>query len=190
MPRAIFLTTVKVREKPSTSSKYFDSYSAGQTVNYDSTVENEGRLWISYIGGSGNRRYCCARDDDGEWLINLGGGGGNNFGESNNEFTCFNQKNSRHNAVKKEGCCFLCCCFLGGLNDLEECDDCFPWAVNNGYVRSDSFVQGRDRLINKLANKYGRSCRSGEIVEGNGHFYVEDGNKKEIFNSIKKGYGH
>ena len=188
MPRATFLTTVKVRVKPSTSAQDLDSYSAGQTVNYDNTVENEGRLWISYIGGSGNRRYCCARDYDGEWLIDLGGG--SSFGGSSSKFICFNQNNSQYNAVRKEGCCFLCCCYLGGLNDILECDDCFQWALKNDYVESDSFVKGRDRLINAIVNEFGRARRTGEIVKGNGHFYIIDENGNEIFNSIKKGYGH
>ena len=69
--RAIFLTTVNVREGPSTSTKVVAKYNEKETVNYDSTVENEGRLWISYIGRSGNRRYCCARDTNGQWYIQL-----------------------------------------------------------------------------------------------------------------------
>ena len=80
--RATFLTAVKVRAGPSTSTEVVATYSAGETVNYDKTGENEGRLWISYIGRSGNRRYCCARDTNGEKYIDLGNNqlisGGNN----------------------------------------------------------------------------------------------------------------
>ena len=80
--KARFLTTVKVRAGPSTSTQAVATYSAGETVNYDKTVENEGRLWISYVGRSGKRRYCCARDTNGETYINLGNNqvisGGNN----------------------------------------------------------------------------------------------------------------
>ena len=71
-----------MRAGPSTSTEVVATYSAGETVNYDKTVENEGRLWISYIGHSGKRRYCCARDTNGETYINLGNNqvisGGNN----------------------------------------------------------------------------------------------------------------
>ena len=74
---ATFLTTVKVRAGPSTSTESVAVYKQGETVKYDKTVENEGRLWISYVGGSGNRRYCCARDTNGEVYINLGNSGGN-----------------------------------------------------------------------------------------------------------------
>ena len=80
--KARFLTTVKVRAGPSTSTEVVATYSAGETVNYDKTVENEGRLWISYVGRSGKRRYCCSRDTNGETYINLGNNqvisGGNN----------------------------------------------------------------------------------------------------------------
>ena len=79
---ATFLTTVKVRAGPSTSTESVAVYKQGETVKYDKTVENEGRLWISYIGGSGNRRYCCARDVNGEVYIDLGNNGG--YGGENN----------------------------------------------------------------------------------------------------------
>ena len=54
---AIFLTTVRVRAGPSITTEIVAKYCEGDTVKYDSLVENEGRLWISYIGRSGNRRY-------------------------------------------------------------------------------------------------------------------------------------
>ena len=66
-----FLTTVRVRAGPSTSTEKVAKYCEGDIVRYDSTVENEGRLWISHIGRSGNRRFCCARDNSGEWYINI-----------------------------------------------------------------------------------------------------------------------
>ena len=68
---ATFLTTVRVRAGPSTSTEKVAKYCEGDIVRYDSTVENEGRLWISHIGRSGNRRYCCERDITGEWNINI-----------------------------------------------------------------------------------------------------------------------
>ena len=69
---ARFLANVKVRAGPSTSTESVALYNTGDTVRYDRTVENEGRLWISYIGRSGNRRYCCARDINGAVYIDLG----------------------------------------------------------------------------------------------------------------------
>ena len=84
------------------------------------------------------------------------------------------QKNSRHEAVRKEGCCFLCVCYLGGLNSINEADDCWDWAVNNGKVRSrDSYVLvEKHGLANEIANRYKRARRNGTIVKGNNHFFV------------------
>ena len=113
MPIARFLTTVKVRAGPSTSTAEVAKFWNGYTVNYDNNVENEGRLWITYIARSGNRRYCCARDTNGEWYISINqGGGGNSQGVQ------IYQKNYRHDAVRRWGCCFLAACYLGGLNNI------------------------------------------------------------------------
>lgn len=184
MPVARFLTTVNVRAGPSTSTTIVAKYCNGDTVNYDKTEENEGRLWISYIARSGNRRYCCARDCSGEWYINLG--------TQPNGFTCFYQKNSRHGAVRNSGCCFLAACFLGGLNDLNECDSCFDWASNCGKVRkSDAYVNvDKYGLGREISQRYGRAYKNYRIVKGNNHFYVVDGNNNEVFNSMGKGWGH
>ena len=94
---ARFLTTVKVRTGPSTSTESVAKYSAGETVRYDSTVENEGRLWISYIGRSGNRRYCCARDTNGEKYIELVNSGNNqvSYGANNGERVLASMFNDR-----------------------------------------------------------------------------------------------
>lgn len=32
-------------------------YTAGQIINYDGWLDNDGYIWITYIAGSGNRRY-------------------------------------------------------------------------------------------------------------------------------------
>jgi len=66
-----FVTTVNVRSGPSISSEAVAQYSAGETVQYDKVVTSEGRTWISYIAGSGKRRYCCAIDTDGsQYIVN------------------------------------------------------------------------------------------------------------------------
>ena len=69
---AKFLANVKGREGPSTLTESVELYSSGQKVIYDKTVNNEGRLWITHVAKSGNRRYCCAIDLDGEQYIDLG----------------------------------------------------------------------------------------------------------------------
>ena len=77
---ARFIKNVKVRSGPTIKSDEVALYKAGETVKYDQTVNNEGRLWISYIGNSGKRRYCCAVDTNGDKYIDLG----NNNSNSNN----------------------------------------------------------------------------------------------------------
>ena len=82
-----FLANVKVRTGPSISSESVATYYPGETVKYDKTVHNEGRLWISYIGKSGNRRYCCAIDANGEKYIDLGNNSSNNNNSGGNAQT-------------------------------------------------------------------------------------------------------
>lgn len=43
--------------EPKMSSPELAYYSKGQSVNYDKTVDADGYKWISYIAGSGKRRY-------------------------------------------------------------------------------------------------------------------------------------
>lgn len=54
-------TSVQIRENPSTKAKSVGQYNKGQTVIYDHYVDNEGYRWISWIGGSGKRRYSAVR---------------------------------------------------------------------------------------------------------------------------------
>ena len=60
-----FLYEMNVRSEPSHNSEVVAQYSAGDTCVYDSVVRNTECTWISYIGGSGKRRYVCARSADG-----------------------------------------------------------------------------------------------------------------------------
>ena len=81
---AKFLTNVKVRSGPGTSYSAVATYQKGETVTYDKTVTGDSRTWISYIGGSGNRRYCCAIDKDGTYFVSVSGSssGGSSSGGS------------------------------------------------------------------------------------------------------------
>ena len=101
------------------------------------------------------------------------------------------QKDSGHEAVKKEGCCFLCCCYKRGLNTIQEADTCFYWALDNNKVRGDSYVQiNKDTFAKEIAEKYGRSVRPVKFVKGKNHFYLVDEQGNEVYNSVKPGYGH
>lgn len=58
---ATCLADINVRALPSTESEIVATYKKGQKVNYDSVYEGNGYRWISYIGGSGKRRYMAYR---------------------------------------------------------------------------------------------------------------------------------
>lgn len=48
-----------------TASPALDYYNAGMTIPYDSYIMANGFAWISYIAGSGTRRYVAVGPDDG-----------------------------------------------------------------------------------------------------------------------------
>uniref|UniRef100_UPI0015584097 SH3 domain-containing protein n=1 Tax=Enterococcus faecalis TaxID=1351 RepID=UPI0015584097 len=47
------------------NSAALDYYEAGQSIGYDSYIFANGYAWISYIAGSGLRRYVAVGPDDG-----------------------------------------------------------------------------------------------------------------------------
>lgn len=57
----VVVDELMIREEPSTKSKAVGSYTRNQSVYYDYYVDNEGYRWISWIGGSGKRRYMAVR---------------------------------------------------------------------------------------------------------------------------------
>lgn len=62
-PYICLVDDLRVRSKPSTSSKILAWYNAGQIVwGMDSVVSKEGIVWGSYIADSGKRRYIAIRD--------------------------------------------------------------------------------------------------------------------------------
>ena len=50
-----------VRSAPNTRAEIVATYGVGQRIRYDSVYECDGYRWISYIGGSGKRRYVAFR---------------------------------------------------------------------------------------------------------------------------------
>lgn len=52
-----FKTKTGVKAEPIFKSGDLDSYPIGGVVFYDQVLEADGYRWLSYIGGSGNRRY-------------------------------------------------------------------------------------------------------------------------------------
>lgn len=62
MSEFTFNTNVNVRAGPSTHTRRVEQYHPGESVNIDRTHYAEGKMWGSYMGGSGQRRYVCLND--------------------------------------------------------------------------------------------------------------------------------
>ena len=185
--KARFTTRVNARDGPSTQDNIKFTKNNGDIVNVIDIIDNDDRKWVKFNEG-GETYYCCFEDEDNSRYAILF-----EDNNSNNNSNCpMLQKNSSYGAVRKEGCCFLCACYLGGLNNIEEADDCFEWATQEGKVRAeDSYVKiDKYTLASQIATKYNRTKREGNIVKGKNHFYVTDSNGNEIFNSAGPGYGH
>ena len=181
--KAQFTTTVKARDGPSTQDNpKFNKY-RGDIVNVNEIIDNDYRKWVEFNEG-GETYYSCIVDEDGSQYARL-------F-EGNNSNCSMLQKDSSYEAVRKEGCCFLCACYLGGLDNINEADVCFEWATQKKKVRvKDSYVNiDKYTLASQIATKYNKTQREGKIVKGNNHFYVTDSYGNEIFNSAGPGYGH
>lgn len=51
------VSALNVRAGAGLGAEIVAVYGAGETINYDGWCDVDGYIWISYIGGSGNRRY-------------------------------------------------------------------------------------------------------------------------------------
>lgn len=52
-----FTERVSIKVEPKISAPELAYYEAGNTVNYDKTLQADGYVWISYLSYAGNRRY-------------------------------------------------------------------------------------------------------------------------------------
>lgn len=57
----ITLDVCNVRSAPNTNAPIVAQYQKNKPINYDSVYECDGYRWISYVGGSGKRRYVACR---------------------------------------------------------------------------------------------------------------------------------
>lgn len=87
----VLVNGLSVRTGPSTGSQKVAYYDAGQIIKTGRVlIENEGRIWLKYIGLSGNERFVCAVNNDNSKYVEVagdiqgprelgkGGGGGRN----------------------------------------------------------------------------------------------------------------
>lgn len=57
-----FTGYASVRAEPKVSSPELAHYDKGYSVNYDRVLQADGHEWLSYVAGSGNRRYVAIRE--------------------------------------------------------------------------------------------------------------------------------
>lgn len=67
------VSALNVRSSAGLSGEIVAVYTVGQTINYDGWIDNDGYIWITYIAGSGNRRYVAVgQSDDGQRITDFG----------------------------------------------------------------------------------------------------------------------
>ncbi len=70
----VLVNSLKIRTEPSINSQVLDKYNSGEVIKSgDQLIFNEGRYWLRYTGGSGNKRYVCAWDSDGSKFVEVPG---------------------------------------------------------------------------------------------------------------------
>ena len=70
----VLVDNLNVRTAPSTGAQSVAKYQKGDIINSaDALVEGDGRIWLRYTGGSGNKRFVCAYNNDGSVYIDVPG---------------------------------------------------------------------------------------------------------------------
>ena len=64
------VSALNVRSSAGLAGEIVAVYTAGQTINYDGWLDNDGYIWITYIAGSGNRRYVAVGQSENGRRIN------------------------------------------------------------------------------------------------------------------------
>ena len=202
----VLVSNLNVRAEPSTSSGVLDHYQKGDKINSgDLLVSSDGRIWLRYTGGSGNKRYVCAYDKDGSKFVDVpsnipGPRPGSNSkpqpsqNRTSSSGTGINgipkQSQFSDERIRKWGCCFLCTCVKGGLTTEDQCVKCFNWGINSGKLRkSDCYVNcDKEAWAKEIANTYGTTYHSDYTFQKNSHHFWLTQNGVEIFNSAGIGW--
>lgn len=67
------VSALNVRVAAGLNAEIVAVYSAGQEINYDGWCDVDGYIWITYIGGSGNRRYVAVgQSEKGQRITDFG----------------------------------------------------------------------------------------------------------------------
>lgn len=64
------VSALNVRASAGLAGEIVAVYTAGQVINYDGWLDNDGYIWITYIAGSGNRRYVAVGQSENGKRIN------------------------------------------------------------------------------------------------------------------------
>ena len=164
-------------------------YDKGDRINCVlGTVESEGRTWLKYRGGSGNERFICLRDTNGDIYIDYG------CPPPPHSDTGIpgipKQSTFNDESLRKWGCCFFCTCVKGGLTTASQCLDCYNWGKNSGKLRWDCWIKcDKEAWAREISQRYGTPYHGDYIFQKSNrpHFWLTQGGR-EIFNSMGIGY--
>ena len=68
----VLVNSLNIRADPSVNSNALDKYNTGDIIKSgDLIIINEGKHWLRYTGGSGNKRYVCAKDSNGSIFVEI-----------------------------------------------------------------------------------------------------------------------
>ena len=89
------------------------------------------------------------------------------------------QSSSSNPVIRKNGCMFLCCCYIANIHDIATCDSAWQKCVNNNWVRaSDSYCNvSRYNLARKLNEIYKLGIIEDlDFKQNKGHWSLYRGN--------------
>ena len=102
------------------------------------------------------------------------------------------QRNFNINAIKKSGCLFLACCYVGGLTTYDQCISAYYWASKTGKIRGNDCYVNMDSntLALEISQHFGTNFKKGCKFARNSHHFWAEQNGKEIYNSAGIGWRH
>lgn len=196
----VLVNGLKVRTGPSTNTQAVAHYDTGNVINSgDLLILNEGRIWLRYTGGSGNKRYVCYKDNNGSQYVDVPPHipGPRDVNEptpirvpqpsgETGVSGIPKQRYFPNQNIRNWGCCFLSACVKGGLTDMNRCLDCYNWALHSNRIRSDCWINNdKNVFAREISQRYGTPFHEDYIFQANGnrsHFWLTQGGR-EIFNS-------
>ena len=109
----------------------------------------------------------------------------NSNNNSNNKNEIILQRNFNVPAIKKSGCLFLACCYVGGLTTYDQCLSAYYWASKEGKIRgNDCYVNmNSNTLALQISKHFRTSFKEGCRFSKNSHHFWVERNGIEIYNS-------